>query len=210
MDVITEVNTAVYLRNRCPSKANGNETPLEIWSGKKPDVRRFRTFGSHVTALKRPGLTKWEARGEDFVFVGYSIGSKGYRLWRKGTIQVINSYDVRFIKDPRFVTQAPQENVELLLKSLIMKDKDTREDSSLDDVLKIKNKNSNEDINSQTLDEEEETEINDDAETELNQEIEQFPSTNPRRGPGRQNHTNGSERETEKGILDGKHCDDRN
>lgn len=80
------VNTAAYLRNRCPSKAIGNKTPLEMWSGKKPDVRRLRTFGSHVTALKkRPGLIKWEAKGEDFVFVGYGIGSKGYRLWRKGT-----------------------------------------------------------------------------------------------------------------------------
>ncbi|KYN19761.1 Copia protein, partial [Trachymyrmex cornetzi] len=50
------VNKTVFLRNRCPSKATGDKTPLELWSGKKPDVRKFRTFGSHVTALRKgPG-----------------------------------------------------------------------------------------------------------------------------------------------------------
>jgi len=57
----------------------GDKTPLELWIGKKPDVRGLKTFGSHVTALKKgPGLTKWDAKGEDFVFVGYSTESKAY------------------------------------------------------------------------------------------------------------------------------------
>lgn len=177
------VNTAVYLRNRCPSKATGNKTPSELWSGKKPDVRGFKTFGSHVTALKkRPGLTKWDAKGEDFVFVGYSIGSKGYRLWRRGTTQVINSYDVRFIEDPRFVTQVPQENAELPLQSMDTKDNDTRGNSNVGgSVPMVENDNSNEDTEDKTENKEgrredvEETEINDDVEDE------QYP----RRGPGR-------------------------
>lgn len=71
--------------------------------------------------------------------------------------------------------------MELPLQSLIIEDKDTREDSSEDDVPKIENKNLNKDTDNQTL-HEEEMDINDDAETELNQ---QLPSTNPRRGPGR-------------------------
>jgi len=39
-----------------------------------------------VTALRKGlGLSKWDARGEDFVFIGYDIESKAYRLWRRGT-----------------------------------------------------------------------------------------------------------------------------
>lgn len=60
------VNTAVYLRNRCPSRPTGNKTPLELWSGKKPNVSGLKTFGSHVTALRKgPGITK-ECEGRRF------------------------------------------------------------------------------------------------------------------------------------------------
>lgn len=100
------VNTAVFLRNRCPSRAAVDKTPLELWSGKKPDVKNLKTFGSHVTALKKgPGISKWDAKGEDLIMVGYNTESKAYRLWRKGSTSVIKSYDVRFIEDSRFVTQ---------------------------------------------------------------------------------------------------------
>jgi len=39
----------------------------------------LKTFGSHVTALKKgPGLSKWDTKGEVFMFVGYSKESKAY------------------------------------------------------------------------------------------------------------------------------------
>lgn len=62
-------------------------------------------------------MSKWDAKGEDLVFVGYSMESKAYRLWRRSTTTVIKSHDVRFIEDPRFVTQKSQESVELPLQS---------------------------------------------------------------------------------------------
>lgn len=122
------VNTAVYLRNRCPSKATRDKTPLELWSKKKPDVTRLKTFGSHVTAVKKgPGITKWDAKGEDLIFVGYSTESKAYRLWRKGTTQVIKGYDIRFIEDPRFVTQESLDRVELPLESISTEENERKE-----------------------------------------------------------------------------------
>ncbi|RVW16070.1 Retrovirus-related Pol polyprotein from transposon TNT 1-94 [Vitis vinifera] len=39
------INTAVYLLNRCPTKALLNKTPIEAWSGRKPSVRHFKVFG---------------------------------------------------------------------------------------------------------------------------------------------------------------------
>ena len=39
------VNTAVYLKNRCPTKAVKGKTPYEAWYGKKPNIEHLRVFG---------------------------------------------------------------------------------------------------------------------------------------------------------------------
>lgn len=45
------LHTAVYIRNRCPSSSLPHDlTPMEIWSGVKPDVSHLRVFGSVVFA----------------------------------------------------------------------------------------------------------------------------------------------------------------
>ena len=181
------VNTAVYLRNRCPSKATGNTTPMELWNGRKPDVTELRTFGSHVTALKKgPGITKWDAKGENLIFVGYSTESKAYRLWRKGTIQVIKSYDVRFIEDPRFITQESSDGVELPLESTIIEENGSKE-SVVDDnnIDEMDNRSSDNDADFQTASEDEKIneERNEREETSQNKTDEN--SSDLKRGPGR-------------------------
>ena len=37
--------TAVYLRNRSPTKPVTGMTPLEAWTGKKPNVKHLQIFG---------------------------------------------------------------------------------------------------------------------------------------------------------------------
>jgi len=39
------VYTAVYLINRCPTKAVWGKTPFEAWSGRKPSIKHLRVFG---------------------------------------------------------------------------------------------------------------------------------------------------------------------
>jgi len=39
------VNTANYIRNRCPSSSLNGKTSFEKWTGKAPDVRHFKEFG---------------------------------------------------------------------------------------------------------------------------------------------------------------------
>ncbi|KAL0325748.1 UNVERIFIED_CONTAM: Retrovirus-related Pol polyprotein from transposon TNT 1-94 [Sesamum radiatum] len=57
------VYTAVYLLNRCPTKAVQNMTPIEAWSGKKPSAKHLRVFGSicYVHIPKRKGIS-WRRR----------------------------------------------------------------------------------------------------------------------------------------------------
>jgi hypothetical protein len=44
------MNTAVYIKNQCPTKALDSKTPLEVWSGRKPDVSHLRVFGCKAFA----------------------------------------------------------------------------------------------------------------------------------------------------------------
>ena len=75
------VYTAVYLMNRCPTKALENQTPFEAWSGRKPSVNHLKVFGcicyAHVPKETR---NKLDETSEKCIFVGYSSQSKGYRL----------------------------------------------------------------------------------------------------------------------------------
>jgi transposase InsO family protein len=54
------LSTAVYLRNRSPTKAVQGMTPFESWTGEKADVKHFRVFRcvaySHITKDERKKL----------------------------------------------------------------------------------------------------------------------------------------------------------
>jgi len=58
------VNTANYIRSRCPSKSLDGRTPFEALSEKILDVSQFREFGQRVFVLcNKPGIGKLDSRG---------------------------------------------------------------------------------------------------------------------------------------------------
>jgi len=89
------VYTAVYLLNRCPTKAVQDKNPIEAWSGKKPSAKHLRVFGSicyiHVPDQKRHKLEDKTIRG---IFLGYSTQSKGYRVYNLQTKKLTISIDI--------------------------------------------------------------------------------------------------------------------
>ncbi len=90
------VSTACYIQNRLPTKAT-EKTPYEMWNGTKPDLSHLRVFGSkayvHIPKEKR---TKWDARAEEGVCVGYSETPKAYRILHQATNKVTISRTVVF------------------------------------------------------------------------------------------------------------------
>ncbi len=79
------MNTAMYIKNQCPTKAFDSKTPQETCNGRKPDMSHLRIFGcrafAHVPNEKR---TKLESKSMPCVFLGYHEGTKTYRLiWLK-------------------------------------------------------------------------------------------------------------------------------
>ena len=65
--------TAVYLRNRCPTKAIEGKTPYKAISGEKPKVGHLRVFGctaySHIPKDKRH---KFDDKAQRYIFLEYS------------------------------------------------------------------------------------------------------------------------------------------
>ncbi len=98
------VNTVVYIKNRCPTKALESKTPQEACTGRKPDVSHLRVFGckafAHILDEKR---SKLESKSVPCVFLGYYEGSKAYRLMCVETKSIIKSQDVVFLEGTKEV-----------------------------------------------------------------------------------------------------------
>ncbi|CAL9026795.1 unnamed protein product [Prunus brigantina] len=91
------VHTAVYLLNRCPTKALRDKTPFEAYSTRKPGVAHLKVFGS-VCFVHKPeeNRQKLDAKNTRGVFVGYATCEKGYRVFDPVTRKLILSRDVVF------------------------------------------------------------------------------------------------------------------
>jgi transposase InsO family protein len=98
------VNTAVYIKSRCPTKALESKTPQETWTCKKPDVSHLKFFGcktfTHIPDEKR---SKLESKSMPCVFLGYCEGTKAYHLMCVETKRIIKSRDVVFLEGTKEV-----------------------------------------------------------------------------------------------------------
>ena len=89
--------TAVYLRNRSPTKALSGLTPYEGWTGRKPAVTHLRVFGcvtyAHIAKQLR---RKLDSKAKRCILLGYGTSIKGYRLYYPQEKRVFYSRDVVF------------------------------------------------------------------------------------------------------------------
>jgi len=94
------INCAVYILNRCPTKAVMNKVPEEAWSGRKQGVTHMKVFGcvayAHIPDQLR---RKLDSKGEKCIFIGYSEEFKAYRLYIPSTKKFFVSKDVQFIEE---------------------------------------------------------------------------------------------------------------
>ncbi|MCO5606361.1 hypothetical protein L7F22_060549 [Adiantum nelumboides] len=91
------VACAAHVLNRCPTRALKTITPYESWYDRKPSVSYLRVFGclayAHISQQLRGKL---DDKAVKCIFVGYSNGSKGYRLYNPATNKIFESRDVIF------------------------------------------------------------------------------------------------------------------
>ena len=81
--------------NRVYFRPGTKKTPYELWMGRKPNVKYFRTFGSTCFILKdRENVRKFDSRSDEGIFLGYSSTSKAYRVYSKRTIKVMETMNI--------------------------------------------------------------------------------------------------------------------
>ena len=96
------LNTAVYIRNRLPTTALGERTtPFELWTGRRPNLKHFRTFGCAALVLNMAFKRKLDPRRKEDVHIllGYSAEHRGYRLWNPSRKAAVVARDVQFFED---------------------------------------------------------------------------------------------------------------
>ncbi|MCO5597658.1 hypothetical protein L7F22_051739 [Adiantum nelumboides] len=93
------VACAAHVLNRCPTRALKTITPYESWYDRKPSVSSLRVFGclayAHIPQQLRGKL---DDKAVKCIFVGYSSGSKGYRLYNPATNKIFERRDVIFVE----------------------------------------------------------------------------------------------------------------
>lgn len=92
--------TACYIRNRTPVGPEG-KTPIEIYSGKKPDIGHLRSWGclAYARVPKETRANKLEPTAVQTIFIGYRPTTKQYRLYEPRSGTVINATEPEFHED---------------------------------------------------------------------------------------------------------------
>jgi Reverse transcriptase (RNA-dependent DNA polymerase)/Integrase core domain/GAG-pre-integrase domain/Zinc knuckle len=89
---------AAHVRNMIPRQGE-KCTPTEAFLGVKPDISMLRVFGCKAVVAKPiHKRKKLHVQGEICIFMGMSLGGKGWRLlsWETGKLTSIESSDVIF------------------------------------------------------------------------------------------------------------------
>ncbi|MCO5568254.1 hypothetical protein L7F22_021951 [Adiantum nelumboides] len=99
MPYTPQQNGVAERKNRCPTRALKTITPYESWYDRKPSVSYLRVFGCFAYAhIPQQLRGKLDDKVVKCIFVGYSSGSKGYKLYNPATNKIFESRDVIFAK----------------------------------------------------------------------------------------------------------------
>lgn len=92
------INNVVYTLNRVINSKNKDQTPYEIWHGKKPSLSNIHTFGEAAMVLTPDRYRdKLDPKGECLIFTGYTDRQNTYRFVKPDTYHLVLSCDVTFL-----------------------------------------------------------------------------------------------------------------
>ncbi|GBN96026.1 Retrovirus-related Pol polyprotein from transposon TNT 1-94 [Araneus ventricosus] len=101
-----------YTWNRVCHK-DGNKTPFEKYSGKKPSVSHFKPFGCLTyVGVPKQIRKKLDMRAKLGIMMGYALYTKGYRIWLRDEnklIETIND-DNKFDENTKEVDASQNSN----------------------------------------------------------------------------------------------------
>ncbi|GJT32832.1 putative ribonuclease H-like domain-containing protein [Tanacetum coccineum] len=94
------VNTACYVQNRVLVIKPHNKTPYELFNERSPAIGFLRPFGCNIMILNTlDHLGKFDVKGDEGYFVGYSLSNKAFRVVNKRTKKVDENLHVNFLEN---------------------------------------------------------------------------------------------------------------
>nr|GEU32916.1 hypothetical protein [Tanacetum cinerariifolium] len=94
------VNTDCYVQNRVLVIKPHNKTPHELFNERSPAIGFLRPFRCYVMIFNTlDHLGKFDAKGDEGYFVGYSLSSKSFRVFNKRTKKIEENLHVDFLEN---------------------------------------------------------------------------------------------------------------
>nr|GFB31567.1 putative ribonuclease H-like domain-containing protein [Tanacetum cinerariifolium] len=94
------VNTACYVQNRVLVNKSHNKTLYQLFNSRTPAIGFLNPFGCHVMILNTlDHLGKFDEKGDEDYFIGYSMSSKVFRVFNKITKKVEENLHVDFLEN---------------------------------------------------------------------------------------------------------------
>nr|GEV13300.1 retrovirus-related Pol polyprotein from transposon TNT 1-94 [Tanacetum cinerariifolium] len=94
------VNTACYVQNKVLVNKSQIKTLYELFNSITPAIGFVRPFVCHVMILNTlDHLMKFDAKGDEDYFIGYSMSSKAFRVFNKRTKKVKENLHVDFLEN---------------------------------------------------------------------------------------------------------------
>nr|GEZ12048.1 retrovirus-related Pol polyprotein from transposon TNT 1-94 [Tanacetum cinerariifolium] len=93
--------TSTYILNRILIRAILGKTPYELLRGRKPTLDYFKSSRSKCFILNtKDYLTKFDPNSYEGIFLGYSQNSKAYIILNKHTMKIKESLNMTFDETP--------------------------------------------------------------------------------------------------------------
>nr|GFC59020.1 retrovirus-related Pol polyprotein from transposon TNT 1-94 [Tanacetum cinerariifolium] len=97
---VEAIKTACYVQNRVLVNKSQNKTPYELFNGRTPAIGFLKPFWCHVIILNTlDHLGKFDAKGDEGYFIGYSMSSKVFMVFNKRTKRVEENLHVDFLEN---------------------------------------------------------------------------------------------------------------
>lgn len=108
------INHAVFTINQTGTSSIENQSPAELWFGRKINIEKLKIFGSecyvYIQSHKRGKINKKSRKG---LFVGYDLDSPCYRVYIPDTKEIVSSDCVIFNETGKTGNKCTKVNINL-------------------------------------------------------------------------------------------------
>jgi len=132
------VSTTCYVLNKILIRTILKKIPYELFKGRKPNISYLKVFGCKCFILNngKDNLGKFDSKADEGIFLGYSLHSHAYRVYKRRTMVVEESMHVAFDKTNHKVQESIKitadddepVNQKIVTDQLVKSEKDNQSD----------------------------------------------------------------------------------